>query len=923
MYRNKVKQKNSNWKIKTNKNIIFAGLMTSALLSGTLLLIPKNLNKIYNFDNINFNSQADVMNYASSRGLKNQVEDTNYYYKYKNKVYSLQEHDEVIDKMLQDAEIKEEETYRNVNDFVVSQSGELSSNVKKLSNDKLQKVYKGRNGFSYIDLDEAVKTFQDYDEVILIENLNKNSNNSLEFYNESEAIQYLENMKKASLESGEESDCYLVSGSCQDEGSVKQWLKSSSTYKYRYKDYEWSNFAPANINRIDVTSEDKVYQDNIFDFEGNKDGYWIDINNTGKGSFSGSQYIETNIGKTTFDEKIQTGWTLKEESKINALLSPILLLSEMSNGLDSLSRENEPESEKWEFLKDVFNGDEILRTGFIKDVASLTGIDLNESEGSLYIKTFEDQMETKAKNMDSRTKTLVFFRKLSNLSLMKNNLDGDGKNGKMQEFDDLCKNTLKNVITTEDERLNGVYDELFENNNPKIFIGDVIDLFLNPASFQYKKDDTRLAFANVIKKANEIGDAIMNPMKELDGIVDKYFDKNGKSNGKVITVEDQKTIVHQQNLVIENKFENSKKIKLADGKFYSKEEVKLENNKRYEDITITNDRKIVTIKEEASSSLLGDLTSKLNTVQQIWEMGNKLSPFKYKTMALDFGDGQELLYTYLSIGILGWEFNPQDIAGFLTTSQLYKGVGSQDDEGYRVRGSFFNNQIDAINYLKTLMIRDPNEYTEIQQFNISIMDRNENMVINKDDKLSVEEQLDIFIDKIFQKYYANSKQRYFTDGFGNKFDNKMDALSSMRENITNKNFVKKYQWKDKDNIKRNYDTYEEMINVQNNYIKNTYIEEKLVISSDLFGQTNFNKLEAQSGGNHKFYSLIDGARQRYFKTYDDAFQFVLAKNNFELNIEQVINYQVIYKGETFKSEEEFMNWVIENTKVISGKGKVH
>ncbi|AHI53770.1 hypothetical protein SSABA_v1c03610 [Spiroplasma sabaudiense Ar-1343] len=919
----KIKISDTNSRIKIKKNIIFASLITTSLLAGTLLLIPKNLNQIYNFDNINFNNQSEVIDYALSQGSRSQVEETSYYYKYKNKVYSMQERDEVIDKMINDALIKEESTFKNVNEFIISNSGELSSNVKKISNDKLEKVYKGRNGFSYLDLDEAVKTFQDYDEVILVENLNKNSEIPLEFYNENEAVQYLENLKKESLEKGEKSECYLVSGACQDEGAIKQWLKSNSTYKFRYKDYEWSNFAPAEASRINLTSEDKVYKDNIFEFEANKDAYWIDINNTGRGSFSGSQFIETNIGKETFYDKIQRGWTLKEESKVNLFLSSLLLFSEMSNGLDSLTRENEPESENWTLEKDVFLNNKELKNEFIKKVKELARIDLNSSQDGLSYEDFEIQMQTKAKNMDLRTKTLVFFRKLSNLSLMKNNLGSDDKNGNIQKFDDLCKITLKEVITTDDEKLNGVYDELFAIGNPKIFTGDVIDVFLNPASFQYKKDDTRLAFANVIKKINQIGDAIMDPLGELNDLVGDYFTKDGKSNGKEITVEDQKTIIKQQNLVIENKFKADEKIKLDDGKFYSRDEVINQNNLRYQEVTISNERKIINKDTRSSVSKLSGLTSKLNTVQQIWEMGNLLSPYTYKTMALDFGDGQELLYTYLSFGILGWELNPQDQAKYLTTSFLYDGIGNENDKGFRVRGSYFDDEEDAINYLKTLMIRDPHEYAEIQQFHTNIMDTNESAEIENSNQFTIEEQLDIFIDKIFKKYYANMKENYYTDGFGNKFNNQVDALISMRENITSRNFVKKYQWKDNNYIKRNYDTFEEMMEVQNNYIKNTYIEEKVVISSDLFSETNYEKLNEQSGGLHKFYSLIDGSQQRYFKTYDDAFHFVLRKNNFELNIEQIINYQITYRGEIFTSEEEFMNWVIKNTKIISGKAMVH
>ncbi|WP_115557845.1 hypothetical protein [Spiroplasma alleghenense] len=69
------------------------------------------------------------------------------------------------------------------------------------------------------------------------------------------------------------------------------------------------------MQSINLTSDDQVYKDNIFPFEPNKTAYWININNFGFGSYSGSQYIETNEAESTIDGKIQNGWKLKEETK--------------------------------------------------------------------------------------------------------------------------------------------------------------------------------------------------------------------------------------------------------------------------------------------------------------------------------------------------------------------------------------------------------------------------------------------------------------------------------------------------------------------------------------------------------------------------------------------------------------------------------
>ncbi len=255
------------------------------LLTSSALLVPQKSGYFYNFEGRSFSNQSQVVDYAMTKANKKIEQEDHYYYKYNNKIYSLEEKNRALEDMINDAKIKKELTYRNPSDHIISNSGELSAQVRQAYNDKLVNVYKGKNGNSYIDLDEAVQSYFDYDEVLLTENLNKDSSVPIEFYNESEMIQYLENNKRESSEQGEKSDCYLVGGLCQDESSVKKWLKSTSDYKYRYKDYEWSNFFPAEIEKIDLNTKDKVYIDNIFKHDASKNAYWLGIDNKNKTSF--------------------------------------------------------------------------------------------------------------------------------------------------------------------------------------------------------------------------------------------------------------------------------------------------------------------------------------------------------------------------------------------------------------------------------------------------------------------------------------------------------------------------------------------------------------------------------------------------------------------------------------------------------------
>ncbi|AHI53576.1 hypothetical protein SSABA_v1c01640 [Spiroplasma sabaudiense Ar-1343] len=911
--REKIKNKNS------LKQKIITISMASLILSGSLMLIPQGNQYFYNFEGRSFANQSQVLDYAQTKGIKTLENDTHYYYKYKGKIYSLEEKNQVLQDMIRDAKISKEFTYRNVGNYVISNSGELSASVKQTPNDKLVDVHKGKNGNSYIDLDEAIESYFDYDEVLLTENLNQESGVPIEFYNESELIQYLENNKKASLEQGEESDCYLVSGICQDEGTVKKWLKSTSTYKYRYKDYEWSNFAPAEIDKIELLEQDKVYQENIFPHSGNLNAHWLTIDNDGKGAFSGSQFIETKLESQAVNEKIQHGWTTKQSDTINIFLSPFVGFGTLVSMQNKVNDGKKPKEGEWTFLDNMFNGNDEEMRNFFEMVRDTAWIELDESKSEeLYYKNIEDDLTKVGPNMDSQTKTLVFFRRLANASLLRNNSDNEAG---MLKFENECKKTIRKIVDNGSENMKEIYDELFKENNPSISIDDVINMFLNPSAFQYKDDAAQAGFYNLMVKINKTIDSIMEPMESLNKMVEDHYDEKGKRKQGDLSQKERMELIDANTKMIEATYSKDQKIIADDGKSYTRDELIKINKSDVGNVDISADRKINVY--GGMPSPIKSITSGFNTLQVAWELGNKFSPFKMKTMSLDFGAGQELLYTYMgfSLPLLG-EVNKVNPGGYVGSIPLYKGIGNPDKPGYRVKGSYFSEKEDAEYYMKSLMIRNPEEYSEISKFNISIMDKNEEMVIEDNGYDTTEEQLDIFIDKIFQKYYANSKQRYFTDGFGNKFDNQIDALASMRERISKKQFIRKYQWKDKHGIKRNYDTFEEMKKIQDIYIENTYIDKKRVLASDLFSQIDYDRLEGQAGSQNEFYSLMDGTKKRYFRTYDDACAFVINKNQFELQIEEITNIYIKYDDQTFDSEQSFLVWVKANTTVTNKKGEV-
>ncbi|AXK51686.1 hypothetical protein [Spiroplasma alleghenense] len=912
----KNREKNTN-----KKKINIKAVVLASLLASSSILLASSLNSsqsvMLQFDGKLFENQNQVYDYARSSSTYLESENNHLYYVYDNKTYSLDEKDAMMSEIKGKNKSIRKETYRNPNDYIVSNSGELSANVALSPSDKLIQVYNGRDGNSYTNKQSAIKTYEEYLKVFETENINPNSTAPVEFYNKSELIQYLENNKRESLENGVKTNCYIIAGACQDESMIKTWIRSNSEYKYRYKNYEWSSFRPAEKDKILITQDDQIYKDNIFKYEQPKNSYWLNINNTGRGAFSGSQLIETDLEAGAFSSKIQDDWKESSSATVNLFLSPFMMVSEMYNMQTSMLREFNKKNYKWSVETDIFNNDKEEMDEFIKMTNENAEIDLLAKKGDVTISQIERNLS--GASIDSQSKSLVFFQNIANKALVTNHL---GKEKQMEEWETKCKEIMFNVVNKAGN-MTEVMEVLFDTSNKAISINDIVSVFLNPSSFQYNADANRIKFQKFIQSANDFGNALMDPIKSLDGIVKKLYDEEGNETGANLSESDREQILLSYEGLIDNNFRDDVVIDLGYGNPQTPDDLKEElQNQKYE-LTITPDRKLELPENitRSKTSALSMVSSKMNTVQQVWELGNKFSPFKYKTKTLDFGNGQELIFTYLAIEAFGFEVAREKPNKYITPFNLYSASDDRAQSGYRVSGSFFEKEDTAIDYLKEQMIRMPEKFSDLQQFGINVMDKEAYQPIDPNSEKTTAEQMEEFTDSIFKQYFEVYMEPYFTDGFGNTFVNQIDATRSLRENITKANFKEKYQWSDRAGIKRNYENFDKMIEEQDTYIEQTYVKSKTVISSDLIKTIDFEEIESQSGKMYEYYEVYFNGKIMYFKSQEAVDIFLVANSGYYLQEEIVKDYYVTFSGRTFKSEEDFMNYVRESTTMVDSKGR--
>ncbi|WP_348736043.1 hypothetical protein [Spiroplasma endosymbiont of Ammophila pubescens] len=113
-------------------------------------------------------------------------------------------------------------------------------------------------------------------------------------------------------------------------------------------------------------------------------------------------------------------------------------------------------------------------------------------------------------------------------------------------------------------------------------------------------------------------------------------------------------------------------------------------------------------------------------------------------------------------------------------------------------GNLFTEREKAIKYLKEYIIKNPSIFINTRYFYINVMGKNETDIfaVNIDDPSDGQKNLDKFVKKVFDKYFATFGLDLYFDEIDGWFNNSIDAVKSMQEKITNDQFIIKYKFRD-------------------------------------------------------------------------------------------------------------------------------
>ncbi|AGM26421.1 hypothetical protein SSYRP_v1c08320 [Spiroplasma syrphidicola EA-1] len=306
------------FKILKSKRLVSVFSALCVLTTGTVVAsistvvahVKTKENAYYKFDGQVFKSNTELIQYANNKAQKESYQIENDYYLYNNKAYDLSQHNVLENDIASQFPIQAFETYRNPAEYVINSAGEISNQVLTTQNDKLTTVYRGKDGNAYLDINEAIATHQSYQKVYKLGSINNSpngDNGTVEFANRYGAIQYLENIVQQNLKDNNTTKCYTMAGTCLTKDQVSDWIRSTTDIQYDYNGFRWSNRNLPDISKLKLIQRDE--EKNIQLYKPFKKSYWLNIDSIGLiGSFSGTQYIESDDSQDVFQNKLMNGW---------------------------------------------------------------------------------------------------------------------------------------------------------------------------------------------------------------------------------------------------------------------------------------------------------------------------------------------------------------------------------------------------------------------------------------------------------------------------------------------------------------------------------------------------------------------------------------------------------------------------------------
>jgi len=885
--------------------------------------------KIYYFDDKQFNSKDDIDNYVSDNLSVASLEASATSFFYDGRAFNTSQElrDYLEDKFL----IDEHLTKFNPGNYTISSNGELSSDVLIDDNDSYKTVYEGKDGLSYLNREDAEKTYLDYKTGYKVD--------TRDFYSKEEALSFLRKEKLKKLtESQSDADkkekMYYNGGLLGTEEEIKDWIKRHTQIGFSYEGKDYSNYNYKEFYddfQSKVTDTSPIFKNNVREIvDADKSSYWFDLSNKEgmNGFFVGPRFVET-------AENVPHSLETADFHVIDSFTPDIHMGTAMLAGMGAM-----------------------IKTGA---AANFEAFDWKWSKGSLFMNYLESVL-TKD-NVNYKTFSEIYERpnsnKLRDLIKLSTNDILKIRNSGGKDFDDfdmflliskrimtagrvytsfnpleleLClKNMLKDILNKTNIKVADVILDYNFWNDTKL--EDLIDLFLDPNKFALKNSKL-VGMINASQTLFNVYDSVITSLTDLAAGIQGFVDVCQNENKIEKDLDEANSNLDS----IKKAISKNRGSKINVLKTISKDVTKAE--------ALVGAKDAVSVAK--TDLALSQSNMVIAAITLSWKLRKAAGFISYKTAEYKIDKLNSILYVSPVFKLPFKKFEtaklkvPKVEISEISKSPLgymlpkyYQDVNNpQTPKVYEYGGKYFLGPEAIRNELLYDIYRHPQLFMASSRiftdptakdigYKISPKLKNMNYQIEFGQKqikqseydTNIEEEKNAYADYVFKRNFAHNTRFMYTDGFGGSWNTKDLALASYYNNIKNSQNIKKVYVLETHDGKKIYRDHEFEIREFVYQHESSAIKEKNIRGLSLTNTTNFDKLESiDPSMYYTIFSLNYYGDTKYFGTEEQIWKYIYAHENFHESVHQVNIKQYSFKENIFYSKTDLNSWVKENTK---------
>ncbi|WP_338983396.1 hypothetical protein [Spiroplasma endosymbiont of Othius punctulatus] len=880
----------------------------------TTIVVSRTSQKYFLFDNFAFKNSNDLEQYVLDKTKTRGINAKAIKYVFDNNTFNTTEQ---LDVYLESKfPISKRITNKIPSDYTVNSSGELSPKVLMQDDERATSIYRGNNDLSYMNRLDALNTYKNFKKVYKSHGFVFNSEDEIKSF-------YVDNLLSQMEDDSKKVDLYKNGISYQTEYELKKWIEENIKNGFEYQGKEYSDYNYNEYDEFYQLNKDDLFNENVKLVENaDKNTYWFDHlpDNSSNGFFMGPKYVESSenfLNGVDGFKKIDS-----YTPSLVAGISSLFVFGEAASE-NYLSYNIIQYSEDIEFLgylgelreKGIVNNDLLQKFNDFFDDNERHNELLSEANKGLDIEDPE---------FNDFYKILVICKRI----MTKAKLYIYDEN-EINEVEEMLKELIVQILNSNEsmmnQLLNGDSNYRGENSGANILrklkLTTICDLFLNPQAFYVDNNDKK---------------EVLDSIKNIDATVNKAMDTimlQIKSKSKKLEDELKKEKQSQ------DAYE-----KAREDLFDAANEAASQNPDEFLGaFGIKNE-------ENARQSRIAPLAiAKIATMS--WEIYKNLSFISVETLEYKIDEDQSIYYMaptfkipFLNISLT--HANPTVGITKLTDSLIGTPLPNDPETGktkevYEVAGKYYMDKDSAEQELKNDIYLHPERYLSSKQLFVSIFEDDEGYVlpehiskakiaessedVNEEEYKYTysrfQELLDIetkkYVDLLFDKYFSGTKISSFYDGFGNVYNSQLEARESLVNNATKTGAYKEYEMY-RYKTRSSEIIYARSEQELNDFVlKNEVIDSKMVLSTDLISGAIYSEISEYSKNYYEIYELEFYGDKKYFSNLKQVKEFL----SNQLGI-QTIEFKVdisehVYKDKTFSSDEQLMQWVLENTKTIN------